>query len=101
MSEFQFYYGLHLSQRLFAISDNLSRALQKESMSALNGFHLAELTIKTFEKMRSDEGAKLFFETVAKKASNYLFIQKPALPRKRKRPNYGTLHNYFQFSYHT
>ena len=70
--------------------------LQKESMSAISGFHLAELTIQTFEKMRSDEGAKLFFETVSKKALSYPFIKKPALPRKGKRPNYGTLDKFFQ-----
>ena len=96
MCEFQFYYILCLSQRLFAISDNLSKTLQSESMSALSGFHLAELTVQTFEKMRSDERARLFFDTVSKKALAYPFILKPALPRKRKRPNYGILHNYFQ-----
>ena len=38
--------------------------------------------------MRSNEEAEqLFFKTVSKKA---------ALPRKRKRPNYGSLDNYFQ-----
>ena len=57
--EFQFFYGLNLSQRLFAISDNLSKTLQKESMSALSGLHLAELTVKTYQKMRSDEEAEL------------------------------------------
>ena len=35
ISEFQFLYGLNLSQWLFTISDNLSKALEKESMSAL------------------------------------------------------------------
>ena len=37
MCEFQFFFGLNLSQRLFALSDNLSRTLQKELMSALSG----------------------------------------------------------------
>ena len=60
MCEFQFFYGLNLSQRLFATSDNLSKTLQKESMSALSGLHLAELTVQTYQKMRSDEEAKLF-----------------------------------------
>ena len=35
MCEFQFFYALNLSQRLFAVSDNLSRILQKKSMSAM------------------------------------------------------------------
>ena len=46
--------------------------------------------------MQSDEEAELFFKIVSKKARDYLFINKAALPRKRKRPNYGSLNNYFQ-----
>ena len=45
MCNFQFFYGLNLSQRL----------------SALSGLHLAELTVQTYQKMRSDEEAELFF----------------------------------------
>ena len=48
MCKFQFFYGLNLSQRLFAISDNLSQTLQKESMPTLIGLHLAELTVETY-----------------------------------------------------
>ena len=96
MCEFQFFYGLNLSQRLFAITDNLSKTLQKESMSALSGLHLAELTVKTYQKMRSDEEAELFFKTVSKKALDYPFINKAALPRKRKKPNYRSLDGCFQ-----
>ena len=46
-----FFYGLNLSQRLFAISDNLLKTLQKGSMPELTGLHLAELTVKTYLKM--------------------------------------------------
>ena len=69
------------------INDNLPKTLLKESMSALTGLHLAELTVKTYQKMRSDEEAELFFKTVSNKALDYTFINKAALPRKRKRPN--------------
>ena len=109
MCEFQFFYGLNLSQRLFSISDNLSKTLQKESMSVLSGLHLAELTVKTYQKMQSDEEAELFFKivsknttkssqrkllialsstglhchkAVSKKAFDYPFISKAALPCK-------------------
>ena len=96
MCEFQFFYGLNLSLSLFAISDNLPKTLQKESMPALSGLHLAELTVQTYRKMQSDEEAELFFKTVSKKALDYPFINKAALPRNRKRPNYGSLDDYFQ-----
>ena len=55
MCQFHFFYELNLSERLFVINNNLSKTLQKESMSAPSGFHLAELTVKTYQKMRSDE----------------------------------------------
>ena len=96
MCEFQFFYGSNLSQQLFAISDNLSKTLQKELMSALSGLYLPELTVQTYQKMRSDEEAELFFKAVSKKALDYPFINKTALPRKRNSPNYGSLDNYFQ-----
>ena len=82
-----------------AISDNLSKTLQKESMSALSGLHLAELTVKTYQKMRLDKEAGLFFKTLSKKGLDYPFINKAALLRKRKRPSYGSLDNYFQVEY--
>ena len=65
-------------------------------MSLLSGLHLAELTVQTYQKIRSDEEAELFFKIVSKKALDYPFISKAALPSKRKRPNYGSLDNYFQ-----
>ena len=65
-------------------------------MPALNGLHLAQLTVKTYQKMQSDEEAELFFKTVLEKALGYPFIKKAALQRKRKRPNYGSLDNCFQ-----
>lgn len=101
MTEFQFFYGLNLSQRLFLISDNLSKALQKESMSALSGLELARLTIQTFKDMRTEESAKLFFDTVLKKARDHSFIDEPKLPRKRKRPNYRSSVNYMQIDGYT
>ena len=51
MCEFEFFYGLNLSRQLFAISDNLSKTLQKGSMSALSGLYLPELTVQTYQKM--------------------------------------------------
>ena len=56
-------------------------------MSALSGLDPAELTVKTYQKMRSDEEAELFFKTLLKRAIDYSLINKTALPHKRKRPN--------------
>ena len=48
-------------------------------MPVLNGPHLAELTVKTYQKMRSDEEAELFFKTVSKKALDYPFTSSSRL----------------------
>ena len=45
MCNFEFFYGLNLSQRLLATSENLSKNLAKRKMSALSGLHLAQLTV--------------------------------------------------------
>ena len=74
----------------------MSKTLQKEPISALSGLYLAKLTVTTYQKMRSDEEAEIFFKTVSKKALDYPFINKTTLLRKRKIPNYGSLENYFQ-----
>ena len=65
-------------------------------MSAQSGLHFAELTVQTYQKIRSDAEAELFFKIVSKKALDYPFINKAALPHKRKKPSYRSLDNYFE-----
>ena len=65
-------------------------------MSAPSCLHHAELTVNTYQKMQSDKEAELFFKIISKKALDYPFINKAALPRKRKRPNYRSLDGCFQ-----
>ena len=96
MKLFSFFYGIHLGYKLYIISDNLSKTLQKESMSAIEGQRIAQLTLKTFQNMRTDEAADLFFESVLVKASKHEFIEDPVLPRKRKNPDYRSLNDSFQ-----
>ena len=91
MTTFTFYFGLRLGQKLYGMTDNLSKTLQKEKMSALSGKNLSELTIKTIQRMRNDKDFLLFFEAVKKGASKIEMIEEPTLPRKRKRPNYSIL----------
>ena len=51
MESFSFFFGHLLSHRLYSLTDNLSKTLQKEKMSALNGQRLANLTIQTLQGM--------------------------------------------------
>lgn len=76
---------------MFSLTDNLSKALQKENMSAVSGHRLAMLTAKTLGGMRTEENFKLFYDTVNKKASQKSQVDLPSLPRKRNRPNYSIL----------
>ena len=91
MKTFSFLFGLCLGQRLYSHTDNLSKALQNENMSAVSGHRLALLTEETLENMRNETSFKLFFDLVVKKAADIPKIDDPALPRKRNRPNYSLL----------
>ena len=85
MVQFDLLFGLKLCQRILKITDNLSKTLQKSSLSAAEAQHVAALTVTTIRKMRSDEDFDLFFQLL-------LSMQKskgtnpPKLPRKRKAP---------------
>ena len=61
MTNFNFFYGLQLGYTLYALTDNLSKAMQSKKMSAISSQRLANLTIATIEKMRSENSASLFF----------------------------------------
>lgn len=91
MESFSFFFGLLLSHILYSLTDNLSKTLQQEKMSALNGQRLANLTIKTLQGMRKAEDFKLFFESVIQKAKK-LNVEEASLPRKRRKPKYSILH---------
>ena len=60
MSLFSFFFGLCLGERLFMITDNLSKTLQNTKMSAVSSRKCADLTLKTFKGMRNMESFELF-----------------------------------------
>ena len=91
MKLFTLYFGLNLSESLYLITDNLSKTLQKEKMSAIGGKELAGLTVKTLKNMRNDRDFKLFYEKIETSASKIDEVSTPMLPRKRKKPNYSIL----------
>ena len=91
MKLFTFYFGLNLSKSLYLITDNLSKTLQKEKMSAIGGKELAGLTVKTLKNMKNGRDFKLFYEKIEKSASKIDEVSTPMLPRKRKKPNYSIL----------
>ena len=54
MKTFNFFFVVCLGQRHYSLTDNLSKPLQKEKMSAVSGKCLASLTAKTIQNTRND-----------------------------------------------
>ena len=87
MVQCNLFFGLHLCKTVLKITDNLSRTLQKQRMSAAAGQSVADLTVATLKQMRSDEWFRLFYDLVdtnRQKAG----VDDPILTRKRKAPHW-------------
>ena len=61
-------------------------------MSACSSKRLPELTIQVLQNMRNERSFNSFYDTSAKKSTECQFITDPINPRKRKPPNYSTIH---------
>ena len=92
MKSFKFFFGTNLDFKVYSITDNLSKTIHGESMSAVESQEVAELTIKTLESMRSESNTDAFYETTKIKAERYKFTEAPSL---RKAPNYKTLEQFY------
>ena len=80
---------------MYSTTDNLSNALQRETISSIEGLETKMKTYETFKSMRNIDSADCFFEIVKQKTANHNFINEPILPRKRKSPNYKSLNDFF------
>ena len=103
MKLLKFFYGMHLSYKLFStIGGDLLKSLHKDSMSVTKVKELPncqlekELSLKTLQKMRTDKASDLFYECVSVRASKHEFISITDLSRKQKHSNYILLDSYFQ-----
>ncbi len=85
MSKYKLFFGFKLCERILRITDNLSKTLQHQSLSAAQAQGIVELTVKTLKGMRTDEAFKLFFEVV-ERLREHTNTEEPTLPRKRKAP---------------
>ena len=88
---FSFFSGLQLGYRLYAITDNLPKALQEKKISAISGKRLASTTLSTIEAMRNDELFDMFYEHVLKNAEGHSMVEEPQKGRKRPKPKYSIL----------
>ena len=85
MEKFEFFFGIELSRKLLNMVDNLSRSLQAQKISACEGQHLVNVTLKALQQIRSEETFDLFWKYVDLRRLS-LEVSDPSLPRKRKVP---------------
>ena len=82
MERFDFFFSLHLGERLYAHTDNPSKDLQGTKVAAVSGQRLANLTKETLTKIpTSDQSVNHFYANVSRKSEGLL--GEPMLPRKR------------------
>ena len=82
MRRFGFFFGVMLSNKILRHSDNLSKTLEKDEMSAAEGQSVAEMTAKMLDGIKSDEA----FWKVTLIRREKLGIDDPILPRQRTLP---------------
>ena len=87
MNTFVFFFGLHLGERLFSHTDNLSKTLQKTKMSAVKEQRVANLTKQVLQKMRNNECFESLNDTIVSKSKKHPSISEPALPRQKQAPS--------------
>ena len=85
METSDFYFGVKVIKLILQMTDNLSRTLQHEHLSASEDQSIAQCTIKTLESMRSEESWELFWTSLCLETTK-IGIPDAELPRKRKRP---------------
>ncbi|XP_065658906.1 uncharacterized protein LOC136083434 [Hydra vulgaris] len=86
MKKFDFFFALHLSCRIFMITDNLSKTLQQTRVSASEVRDIAILTVKILMDMRNEEWFNLWWQKIQKHAYDFPDLEEPKLPRKSKMP---------------
>ena len=86
MGTFDYYFGVSLGAQILRISDNLSKTLQDAHISASEGHAVSSLTVKTLEKMRSDDHFNLFWRSLQLSLikANALEVSEPSIARSLK-----------------
>ena len=81
MQQLEFLFGCHLGKMILNHTDNLSKALQDESCTAVEGQDAAMKTVKTLESTRNEHRYKAFMRA-AKANQNRFEIDEQSLPGK-------------------
>ena len=62
MKTYDFVFGATLGEMILRHSDNLSQCLQKKTISAAEGQHVAKMVINTLQSVRTEESYDLFWQ---------------------------------------
>ena len=84
MERFSTYFSVKLSILIFSITEQMSTTLQKKQTSVQDGYHVAEVTIRALERLRSDGKFEVFYCSVKEECVNRCDL--PVLPRQRQLP---------------
>ena len=85
MEKFSFIFGLVVGERFFSMTDTLSKAMQKKTMSAIEGKRLAAVTLSSLKDQRSDAHFNGVWQELLAKVMEF-DCEEPVLPRKRRAP---------------
>ena len=85
MEKFSFMFGVMLAEKVFSMTDRLSRALQAKHVFAIEAKKYIAITVDGLKDLRSDSQFDDFWSGVKEKAEE-LDVDEPVLPRRRKAP---------------
>ena len=85
MEKFSFLFGIVIGEKLFSITDTLSKALQKKTMCAMEAKRLAAVTLSSLKEQRSDDHFDKVWEELLAKADEF-DCEEPVLPCRMRAP---------------
>ena len=85
MEKISFLFGVILAEKVFSLTDTLSRALQGKHMFAIEAKKYISITVGSLKNLRCESKFVEFWSETKAKAEE-LGVDKPVLPRKRKAP---------------
>ena len=85
MEKFSFLFGVTLFEKVFSLTDRLSRALQAKRVFAFEAKKYFAVTVASLKDLRSDSNFDELWSGVKRNAEE-LGVYEPILPRKRKAP---------------
>ena len=87
MAKYSFLFGVMLAEKVFSMTDKLSRALQAKRVFAIEAKKYIAVTVYGLKDLRSDSKFDDFWSGVKEKAEE-LDVDEPVLPRRRKAPKH-------------